>query len=155
MEPDKLLETAHGLESTMDQLTDLLTAESEGVYTRSTADMARFRDDKARLFADYVTGLQTLHDAHNGQPVPLPAATKAALRTKHPLLTAAMKRNERALAVALEASRRVVGMIVDAVKEQRSTNTGSGYGISRSGTVTGHGDGSAGSAQAITLDTRL
>lgn len=149
MEQAQLLETATGLESTMDRLTALLTDESAGIYTRATDDLARIQREKAQLFADYVTGLQALRDANKED---LPATAKASLRDKYPLLAAAMKRNQRALAVAVEASQRVVGMIVAAVQEQRSA--GSGYGVNRSGTVTGSA-ATGGSAQAITLDTRL
>ena len=152
MEQAKLLETASGLEHTMDRLTALLTDESEGVYTRNTADLGRIQSEKAQLFADYVTGLQTLRDSSNGQSAVLPEAVKTSLRDKYPLLAAAMKQNLRALAVAMEASQRVIGMIVNAVQEQRSA--GAGYGVSRSGAVTGS-PAASGSAQAITLDTRL
>jgi len=143
---------ASKLAETMEQLTTVLNEESEGVYTHKSTELASLYQSKTRLLADYAAGVGTMRTASGTTGIELPAALSANLKSKSSLLAQAMERNIKALQVAHEASRQVVEVIIDAVKQQR--RSGAAYGKDKNGSLIVN-DGGEGAAAAVTLDTRL
>ncbi len=148
----QILATADKLATTIDQLTVVLDDEVEGVYTHKTSEMARIYQAKTRLLADYAATVSSLRGAGGEQGVELPADMTARIKEKSNQLMLAMERNIKALQVAHEASRQVVDVIIDAVKQQRQT--GAAYGKDKNGKFMASEAGSS-AAAAVTLDTRL
>jgi hypothetical protein len=149
MERTQILETAVRLSRTIDQLTEVLEAESGSVYAHSTEKMTGFYRDKTSLLADYAASVSALREAGKGGAVDLPAELSAEIKTKSARLAEAMERNMKALSVAGEASRRVVEVIIEAVRQQRQS--GAGYGVDKDGGLV-EADGNA---EAVTLDTKV
>lgn len=152
IERTELLSTAGRLATTIEQLTGVLIREVDGVYTLKNNELASLYQDKTRLLADYAAGLSTIRGMGGNEGVELPADLSARLRQNSAALMQAMERNVKTLQVAHEASRQVVDVIIDAVKQQR--RTGAAYGKDKNGGLVVN-EGGTGAAAAVTLDTRL
>lgn len=152
MDSANLTDTTNRLTETITALTRVLHEEVDNLYTGKPEQLAGFYKDKTRLLADYAAGLSALKTATQGGKIDLPAAANAKLKTTSTELARAMERNLGALAVAQEASQRVVDAIIDAVKQQRQS--GAAYGVDKDGRMTA-AEAPAQLAQAVTLDTRL
>ncbi len=126
--------------------------EVDGVYTLKNNELAGLYQDKTRLLADYASGLSAIRAMGGDEGVELPADLSARIKQNSAALMQAMERNVKTLQVAHEASRQVVDVIIEAVKQQR--RTGAAYGKDKNGgLVVNEAGGNA--AAAVTLDTRL
>ncbi len=144
--------TARSLAETIGALTATLNGEIDGLYTNRNEELARRYSEKARLLADYAAGVTALRTVTGNGQHDLPGDLSALLKSRSQELASAMERNMQSLAIAQEASQRVVDVIIDAVKQQR--RTGAAYGKSKDGGLAAP-ESSGALTQAVTLDERL
>lgn len=152
MERNEYLQSARSFVMTMNSLSDVLETEVGDLYTASPKVLEQHYNSKSRLLADYAAQLTTLREADRAMPTELPADISAALKESANRLTLSMDKNIKALAVAKAAGERVIDIIIEAVKQQR--HTGAAYGVGNNGNMIA-APSPDGSAQAVTLDTRL
>jgi hypothetical protein len=140
------------LASTIEQLTASLNSEVDGLYKNRNEALAMHYTEKSRLLAEYASNMTALRQATDNGKIDLPAPMSALLKARSEALVTAMDRNMKSLAIAKDASQRVVDAIIDAVKQQR--RTGAAYGLAKDGSMISAPDHAA-LTQAVTVDTRL
>jgi hypothetical protein len=112
------------LPEVMDQLAELLAAETQLVTAGRVAEIAAMQSEKLRLARLYEQAFRAF-DPNNAPPsARTPALAVAAAR-----LARAATENERALRIGGAATRRLIEMVVDSIKSQQSAVRG--YGVTR------------------------
>lgn len=151
MERSEMIASAETLLGTMGNLTSLLADEVQNLYARNAKELEEVLAEKNNLLADYANGINTLKNAADGKSLDLPAELSSKMRMSAATLATAMNKNMQALAVAEEASRGVVGAIIEEVKRQRAG--ASAYTVDTKGEMTTPPP--AQGAQAVTFNERL
>jgi len=105
------------LVDTMDQLTTMLDAETEGVKTSNREVLTEVLPSKLRLTLDYEASLKGL-TAKPDLLAALPKPIQAALRQSGEKLRDATHRNAVALRSAAESTQRLVESIIRLVREE-------------------------------------
>ena len=157
MDRAEIIAEAKTLIHTMDLLANVLEVEVRHLYTSKSKELEVFYKQKAALLTNYTAGMTALQNAATDKDgkvgkLDLPADLTHELKQHSKHLMDVMDRNMRAIAVAEEASRKVVEVIIDAVKKQRTT--GAAYGVNKDGALT-IPPASEAATQAVTFDTRL
>ncbi len=104
-----------------EQLTNLLSQETELVRVMRIPEIAPLQPEKVRLTALYQQTFKALSAAGEGKT--LPAPLKERLATAGERLAKAVIANELALRVGKIATERLIGSIVNAVREQKKAVT--------------------------------
>ena len=116
-----LRQSADELMRLADSLTALLARETGLVRAMRVKEIGPLQAEKARLTAAYQTAFTAFTGAHDAKA--LPAEIRDALAATGQRLAAAVIDNELALRVGKTATERLIGSIIDAVREQRKSVT--------------------------------
>ena len=128
--PPPAAPTLARLVATMARLTILVERETAVLETPGMPGLAALQEEKSRLTQAYATSTAEI-GARSGALDTLAPRLKAEMRSAATRLAQALIRNEKALSAMTNATDRVLGTIIHALKQQRGT--GATYAPRRAG----------------------